>query len=170
MEFKLIKNCTTCEFNFNGFCSGGSDTYRYDGKINKIINNCKQWRINLEHFCELQKNAPWYIVDKFTWHKISFNEFMDLAQKEYSNQKIDINIYDAIEKIYKISTTQLANILEVTYGVITYARQRGTPKKRVSSFSCKLSIPEDFFYTFTNKDIPKLEECYNEFIHKKGCN
>lgn len=166
MKFKLIKNCKTCEFNFNGYCCGHSDAYGYDKKIERNIQNCNQWGISFEHFTELQKNAPWYIVDKFNWHKISFNKFMELAEKEYSNKKIDINIYDAIFKIYKISISQLSKVLDVPEGVIIYAKQRGTPKKRVYNFSKKLCIQEELFYNFTNKDLPKLEECYNKYICK----
>ena len=52
------------------------------------------------------------------------------CRKRILKQKIDINIYDAIEKIYKMSHYKIANILGVTIGVINYAHIRGTPKKK----------------------------------------
>jgi predicted transcriptional regulator len=172
MKFKLIKNCNTCKFNFNGFCCGDSDYYEDEEEIKKIIHNCKQWEIGFDHYKDLVNSAPWYVVDEYKWHNISFKEFMELAEKEYSNKKIDINIYDAIEKIYKMSHYKIANILGVTIGVINYAHIRGTPKKRIDHFSNTLCIPKEFFYKFTNKDIPKLEECYKEYLcktNKKEC-
>lgn len=166
MQFKLIKTCETCKFNFNGVCVEHDSFYGYGGKIEKILNNCNEWYAGLDYVIELEKTAPWYIVDDFIFYKISLYEFLELAEKEHSNQEITINLFDAIEKTYNLPIPKLANILNVSEGVILYAKNRGTPKKRLLHFSSTLCIPEEFFYKFTNKNIHELEKCYTKFLKK----
>ena len=103
------------------------------------------------------KLAPWYIIEDYNNSKISFDEFMSLMDKYYSKEPIEINIYDAIEKVYKISQPELAERLNVPHGVIGYARTRGTIARRSVEFSNKLNLPIKYFSKVTNLDIPDIE-------------
>lgn len=73
-KIKLIKNCTTCEFNFKGKCTGRSDIYGEE--METIIDNCEYWGADLEYFTCLTKEAPWYIKEPFNESKISFSELI----------------------------------------------------------------------------------------------
>lgn len=58
---------------------------------------------------------------------------MELLQKDAEGIPIEINIYDAIEEIYKLNDIELAGVLDVSVGVIQYAKRRKTIAKRKKS-------------------------------------
>lgn len=161
-KIKLIKNCTTCEFNFKGICAGRDDTYGKEIEI--IIDKCEYWGANLEYFTYLTKAAPWYIKEPFDDCKISFSKFLEYIEKDYKGEEININLYTLIERILNISCLELAKILGVKSAVLGYARHRGTVPKRVEEFSYKLGIPSKFFRKTTNLDIDEIEKILNDLL------
>lgn len=159
-KIKLIKNCTTCEFNFKGVCAWRSDIYGKD--IKNIIDNCEYWGASLNYFSYLTKETQWYIREPFNDCKISYNEFLENIEKDYRGEEIIINLYDLIENILNINIFKLAEILCVKPSVLRYARRRGTVPKRVVEFSNKLGIPSKFFIKTTNLDIIEIEKILND--------
>ncbi|MPN49468.1 hypothetical protein SDC9_197089 [bioreactor metagenome] len=78
--------------------------------------------------------------------------------KYYNEEPIEINIYDVIERIYNLKYDQLAKMLNVSSGVVCYARTRGTIARRAAEFSNKLNLPIKYFKKVTNLDIPEIEK------------
>lgn len=154
---RVNRSCLTCEFNFDGICCGHGDTYKYAEPITDPSLGCEGWGINLEYFKEILKLAPWYIIDEYNKCKITFYELLSLMDKFYNKDPIEVNIYDAIEKICKIDSIELAAMLNVPIGVVGYARRRGTIPRRAVEFSRKLDIPIEYFSKVTNLDLPHIE-------------
>ena len=150
----LNKTCKTCEF--------------YDGKVCGIYKTdkkevCEDWGASLDYYNEITKTAPWYIRIPHERYEIQYEQFMELLQKDAEGIPIEINIYDAIEEIYKLNDIELAGVLDVSVGVIQYAKRRKTVAKRKKQFSSKLHIPESFFDRFLSTQLNILEECKKEF-------
>lgn len=150
----LNKTCKTCEF--------------YDGKVCGIYKTdkkevCEDWGASLDYYNEITKTAPWYIRIPYERYEIQYEQFMELLQKDAEGTPIEINIYDAIEEIYKLNDIELAGVLDVSVGVIQYAKRRKTIAKRKKQFSNKLHIPESFFDRFLSTQLNILEECKKEF-------
>ena len=156
---KIEKICKTCEFNFSGACAGYGDNRKADNNVE----NCEEWGANPEYYSDIIVNAPWYIKEKYEAGKINYDTFIKLIDDDASGAPVDINIYDVIEKIYGLSSIQLANILDVSVGVITYAKNRGTVSKRIHSFSKTLCIPERYFRECTSLDIDYINICKEKF-------
>lgn len=161
---KLIRECRTCEFNFDGVCAGHGDTYKYGEKIIDDNKGCNDWGASLEYFSNITEKAPWYIRDDYKKYKISYDEFLKRLDDDEKGIPIEINLYDAIENIYELSLVELAEVLNVTLGIISYAKSRGTVAKRVTDFSRKLYIPVKFFNYFTTQDFEELRRCRKEFF------
>lgn len=150
----LNKTCKTCEL--------------YDGKVCGIYKTdkkevCEDWGASLDYYNEITKTAPWYIRIPHERYEIQYEQFMELLQKDAEGIPIEINIYDAIEEIYKLNDIELAGVLDVSVGVIQYAKRRKTIVKRKKQFSSKLHIPESFFDKFLSTQLNILEECKKEF-------
>lgn len=150
----LNKTCKTCEL--------------YDGKVCGIYKTdkkevCEDWGASLDYYNEITKTAPWYIRIPHERYEIQYEQFMELLQKDAEGIPIEINIYDAIEEIYKLNDIELAGVLDVSVGVIQYAKRRKTIAKRKKQFSSKLHIPESFFDKFLSTQLNILEECKKEF-------
>lgn len=150
----LDKTCKTCEFNFDGEC-GMYNTCNEKG--------CDEWEASIEYCSELEEKAPWYIKEPYKNYKIRCGEFLELLQKDSEGIGIDVNIYDAIEKIYELNSIELAGVLGVSFGVLGYARTRKTIPERKRQFSSRLHIPEEFFEKFSSTQLDALKECREEF-------
>ncbi len=157
---KLKRECNTCEFNFDGICAGHGEVYDYGEKIVDDTKCCDDWGANLKYFSEVTENAPWYIRNDY---KISFGELLKRIDDDENGIALEVNLYDAIEKIYDLSLVELAEVLGVSLGVINYAKYQGTVAKRASEFSARLCIPIRFFNHFTTHDFEELKRCKEEF-------
>ena len=162
MSVKINKTCETCEFNFNGIC-GGNGFYKYGEKIIDIQKNCDSWGISYKYFSEIVNNMPWYIKKPFQRNKINFDEAIQKLQEDEAEKGVQINIYDAIEKIYGISRLELSEILGVKDTAINYAIHRGTIKRRRKKFATILCIPEEFFDVIYSKQLDELKKCKEQF-------
>lgn len=76
---------------------------------------------------------------------------------------VEINIYDAIEKVYELNSVELAGVLDVSMGVLGYASTQRTIPKRKRQFSSRLHIPESFFDEFLSTQLDALKKCREEF-------
>lgn len=70
----------------------------------------------MEYYSEITQNAPWYIKESYNRHQINYNKFLDYIQKDEEEIGIEINIYDAIEKIYGLKSWELAGVLDGSMG------------------------------------------------------
>lgn len=153
---KLNKICKTCEFGSEGLCTI-SNNYKEDI-------GCDEWGASLEYYAEIIDNVPWYIRELYKKYKIDYNKFLELIEKDENGQGIQINIYDAIENVYELTPWELAGVLDVSIGVIGYARNRGTTVERKRQFSSRLHIPESFFDSFLSTQLNALKECKADFV------
>lgn len=106
---------------------------------------------------------PWYIKKPFQRNKINFDEAIQKLQEDETEKGVQINIYDAIEKIYGISRLELSEILGVKDTAINYAIHRGTIKRRREKFATILCIPEEFFDVIYSKQLDELKKCKERF-------
>lgn len=164
VKMKVIRECRTCEFNFDGRCAGHGKTYKYKGKIIDDTKGCECWGASLDYFSDITEGAPWYIKDPYKTSKIGYDEFLKRLDDDENGIPIEINIFDAIENTYELDIVELAKALDVAVGIVSYAKARGTIAKRVIDFSAKLCIPVGFFQYFTTKDLEELKQCRNEFL------
>lgn len=141
----------------------------YCGKIISEDAGCDEWGASLEYYSEITQNAPWYIKEPYDRHQISYNKFLDYLQKDEDGIGIEINIYDAIERIYELKIWELAGILDVSIGVVGYAKNRGTIAKRKRQFASRLHIPEKFFDNILSTELESLKKCKEEFYEFYGC-
>lgn len=133
-------------------------------KITDDSKGCDDWGADVKYYTEITENAPWYIREDYNDCKISYGEFLKRIDDDDNGIPIKVNLYDAVEKIYGISRVELAEILNVSLGVVNYARNQGTVAKRVVDFSMKLFIPVKFFSQITTNDFKELEKCKDEFF------
>ena len=131
---RVDKTCKTCGFDSNGVC-GMYSTCKEDEE-------CDDWEASLEYYTEITKKAPWYIKGPYDRCKISYEKFLDLLQQDEQGVDVEINIYDAIEKVYELNSVELAGVLDVSMGVLGYASTQKTIPKRKRQFSSRLHIPE----------------------------
>ncbi len=165
---EVLKQCKTCEFNFSGICVGHGNTYKYGEAISDDTLSCDDWSVGFDYFTEITKNAPWYIREPYRDSRIDYSTFEKLLEADAAGEAIEVNIFDAIRKIYGLSLVDLAVLLNVTFGVMYRARSVGTPSKRIKSFSQVLCIPADFFKKMTTHDFEQLRKCkakFEESIH-----
>lgn len=159
----LSKQCRTCEFDFSGICVGHGNVYKYGETIMDNSIGCDAWGANVDYFTEITTQAPWYIKESYDDSKIDYSKFLKLIEADADGQAIEVNIFDAIQKIYGLSLVDLAVILDVSFGVMHKARSVGVPIKRLSHFSQKLCIPASLFQTVTTHNFNELEMCKCEF-------
>ncbi len=138
-------------------------TYYNNCKKDGVNGPCDDWHMSFEYYTEICSQAPWYIIDAYNESRCSWGEVLEKLEKESCGEPININLYDAIEKIYGLNEIALSEVLGVSISIVGYAKSRYTPEKRMDHFSTTLKIPVDFFYKFTNKDLPTLESCFEEF-------
>lgn len=169
---RIIRNCNTCEFNFNQICAGHGDILSYGDAIPEELDNnviCTGWGVSFEYYDSLIEKVPWYIQKNYSYmdQSIDYDEFIRRIDADEKGLGIDVNLYDAIEHVYGLKIFELAEILDVSIGVIMYARRRGTVSKRVIEFSPKLCIPPKFFGKFLSTDLSELEQCCKVFYGVK---
>lgn len=152
---RIDKICKTCGFDSNGVC--GMYTTCKEGE------ECDDWEASLEYYTEITKKAPWYIKKPYDQCKISYEKFLDLLQQDEQGVGVEINIYDAIEKVYELNSVELAGVLDVSMGVLGYASTQRTISKRKRQFSSRLHIPESFFDEFLSTQLDALKKCREEF-------
>ena len=152
---RVDKTCKTCGFDSNGVC-GMYSTCKEDEE-------CDDWEASLEYYTEITKKAPWYIKGPYDRCKISYEKFLDLLQQDEQGVDVEINIYDAIEKVYELNSVELAGVLDVSMGVLGYASTQKTIPKRKRQFSSRLHIPESFFDKFLSTQLDALKKCREEF-------
>ena len=117
---RIDKICKTCGFDSNGVC--GMYTTCKEGE------ECDDWEASLEYYTEITKKAPWYIKKPYDQCKISYEKFLDLLQQDEQGVGVEINIYDAIEKVYELNSVELAGVLDaVSY---THLRAHETDRSR----------------------------------------
>lgn len=155
INFKKV--CSTCEYNHFGECNEG----RYDEQV-KSNDTCESWSCSGRYIDYLQMLAPWYIKNKFN-KSYDYKEFVMNMEKHSNGEPIKVEFYDAVMKTYNLSLKELAEVLNVKPGVITYAMVHNTPKKRLYEFSRILCIPYQLFDNITSLDLPKIEKCKNKF-------
>lgn len=165
---KLKKTCETCEFNFSGTCAEHDGVYKYGEQIIDFSKECECWGADLPYYSKIIKEAPWYIRKAYSEYKIDYSTFLELIEKDNNGDPIEVNIYDVIEEIFGLNVVQLANILDVSVGVITYAKNRGTIAKRVCDFSKKLCIPTEYFRKCTTKNFEEIKKCKLVFDKEVG--
>lgn len=162
---KIQKSCEHCLHNFGGFCmdKGFGQTVE-DGDL-----GCQNWEISEEYLLQVCDAAPWYLKKPYKSGKLNLQEFLTKLDEDEQGKAVEINLYDAIEEIYKINQQQISEILGVSSDVVGYARAKGTVERRIPHFSKCLYIPEEFFRHFTTDDLPAIPLCYEEYqkINKK---
>ncbi|MEG2305706.1 MAG: hypothetical protein RSC17_09845 [Lachnospiraceae bacterium] len=164
---KLTKSCRTCEFGSDGVCIDG---VKFESRENIPQENigCENWGASLDYYTEITENAPWYIAEPYKRNRISYAKFMDFVEKDAEGIGVEVNIYDAIERIYELKPWELAGVLDVSIGVIGYARMRGTIARRKEQISNRLHIPKNYFDSFLSTQLEQLKECRNEFYDFYG--
>lgn len=163
----VIKQCGNCEFNFGGTCAGGDNgEHAYGAAIADETATCSGWGASLECFTEITQTAPWYLKEPYESFRIDYSSFEDLLEADSRGEAIEVNIYDAIKHIYKISLVDLAVVLGVSFNVIYRAKTHGTPEKRQVAFAKILCLPRKFFTQTTTHDFAELENCATVFASK----
>ena len=147
---RIDKICKTCGFDFNGVC--GMYTTCKEGE------ECDDWEASLEYYTEITKKAPWYIKKPYDQCKISYEKFLDLLQQDEQGVGVEINIYDAIEKVYELNSVELAGVLDVSMGVLGYASTQRTITKRTKIAKIEIGCGS-LFPTFS---IPFSQRFNNE--------
>ena len=102
---RVDKTCKTCGFDSNGVC-GMYSTCKEDEE-------CDDWEASLEYYTEITKKAPWYIKGPYDRCKISYEKFLDLLQQDEQGVDVEINIYDAIEKVYELNGLDMSKLQKV---------------------------------------------------------
>ena len=104
--------------------------YSYGQKIKDFNKECDGWGISFDYFTEITEKMPWYIKDAYDRGKIYFEDALRKLEEDETLKGTQINIYDAIAKIYNIPWWELGEISGVKTSVIRYAVCRGTVPKR----------------------------------------
>lgn len=157
---RLDMTCDTCKFCTNADCHEENECE--DGA------GCDDWDASFEYYSKIVDDAPWYIREQYKRYRISYYKFLDLLIKDEQGIGIEINIYDAIEKIYNLTSWELAEILNVSRGVLGYARTRKTVDKRKKQFSDRLHIPQKYFNCFLSTQLEELKQFKKEFYEFYG--
>lgn len=152
---RINKTCETCEFNVEGVCTGEGN-YSYGQKIQDFNKECDGWGISFDYFTEITEKMPWYIKDAYDRGKIYFEDALRKLEEDETPKGTQINIYDAIAKVYNIPWWELGEILGVKTSVIGYAVCRGTIPKRKKQFATILCIPEGYFDAFYSHQLADL--------------
>jgi len=163
---KLLKQCKTCEFNFDGICTGDGDKYSYGEKILDETKGCNDWNSNQDYFTYIITNAPRFLLEPYNDCRISYDELISLLGDYSAGNAISINIFDAVKFIYGISMIDIAVILNVSFGVVYRAKTRGIPSKRIKQFSDVLGITPNLLVSTTTKDFGKLQQAKETFFSR----
>lgn len=136
--------------------------------IREAEGKCSGWCASRQNYQDILKQAPWYIKKAYVRCEINYNELFELMEKDFTGSRIPVNIYDAIEEIYKLDSVKLSKVLKVSVSTINYARSHGTPTKWISDFAEKLCIPRLFFIEMYSSDLNALRMCKRIFAYKNA--
>ena len=161
---KLEKQCSTCEFNFNGTCAGHGNVYKYGETITDDTKCCDSWSESFEYYLDKTTTAPRFLRDANIGCRISYSEFSKQVEAFQAGEPVQLNIFDAIKYVYGISMVDIAVVLGVTYGVVYRAKTKGFAKKRISQFANGLCVPEKFLFNVSTNDFEELSKCKEVFF------
>lgn len=162
----MKKECSNCEFNFDGICAGHGEIYKYGEKITDDTKCCNDWGASFEFFCNETTTAPRFLREAFNDCRISYSEFSKMNDDYAAGRAVPINIFDAIKAVYGISMVDIAVVLGVSFGVVYRAKTKGFAQKRIMQFSDGLCIPERFLQNITSNDFDELAKCKEAFFKK----
>jgi len=165
-KFKIECTCKTCDFNMGGICVGGDKTHLYGHTISDINTGCSGWHESFDYFMEMENNTPWYIKKPYRLGNAYGKHRVPLLEMDFNNEPIDVDLYELIFHLYCIDRFELAEILNVSVGVINYAQTHGTPCKRKANFASVLHIPMQYFNRVTTLDFPIIEKCRDAFMQE----
>ena len=74
----------------------------------------------MEYFSEIIDNAPWYIKEPYRRCHIGYDKFLELLRKDDQGIGIEINIYDAIEKVYEVTSNRKMMNVKGGYWVVGF--------------------------------------------------
>lgn len=166
----MKKQCSNCEFNFGGICTGHGDVYQYGETISDNTKCCDSWGASLEYYMNQTTTAPRFLRDAHNDCRISYQEFSKYVDDVGAEKTVAINIFDAVKHIYGISMVDIAVLLGVTYGVVYRAKTRGFAKKRLAQFADGLCIPERLLLNTTTGDFEELRKCKDTFFAQPNIN
>ncbi len=154
----LKKDCSNCEFNFNGTCAGHGEVYKYGEKIKDSTIKCGDWSANLDYFTHETNNAPRFLREKYNDSSISYEDFSKQFEDYSEGKDIPINFFDAIKFICGLSMIDIAVLMNVSFGVVYNAKVKGIPTKRIKQFSDALCIDPEILLNGTTAIFPSLRE------------
>ena len=162
----MRKDCSTCEFNFEGICAGSGNVYRYGEPITDDTKCCDDWGASFEYFEHQTTTAPRFLRDAYNGGHISYQDFSRLVDDYNEGRPVSINIFDAIKCVYGISMVDIAVVLGVSFGVVYSAKTKGFPKKRIAQFASGLCVPEKLLLNTSTNDFDELKRCKELFFAK----
>ena len=68
----MRKDCSTCEFNFEGICAGSGNVYRYGEPITDDTKCCNDWGASFKYFEHQTTTAPRFLREAYNGGHISF--------------------------------------------------------------------------------------------------
>lgn len=157
---EINKKCETCEFNFDDTCVGKN----YGKKVTES-DSCDEWSASYDYYVELVDSFPWYIKN-IGEYELSFDKAIDLMNKDNAGEEFELNVINVIMHIYELNSFELAELMNVSKGVITYSINRGVPSKRQIAFSNKLGLPTEYMNRITNLDLENVSEYAINFWKK----
>lgn len=162
----MRKDCSTCEFNFEGICAGSGNVYQYGEPITDDTKCCDDWGASFEYFKHQTTAAPRFLRDAYNGCHISYQDFSRLVDDYNGGQPVSINIFDAIKCVYGISMVDIAVVLGVSFGVVYRAKTKGFAKKRIAQFADGLCMPERLLLNTSTNDFAELTKCKEKFFAK----
>ncbi len=160
----MEKNCSNCEFNCDGICTGYGNMYKYGEKITDLTKHCDSWNASQEYCTYETLNAPRFLREEINECRITYSEFSAQFDDYTSGKSIPINFFDAIKIVYGISMVDLAVIMNVSFGVVYRAKTKGIPQKRISQFAEALCVNPDVLSINTTAVFEKLQESKKDFF------
>lgn len=161
----MKKQCSNCEFNFDGICAGGGDVYEYGEKISDDTKCCENWGANLEYFHDETTNAPRFLRELYKDCSITYNEFSKRVGDYSSGKDVPVNLFDAIKYVYGLSMVDIAVIMDVSFGVVYNAKINGIPFKRMNQFSTALCVEPETLSQKATSVLPLLKDGKEKFFN-----
>lgn len=162
----MRKDCSTCEFNFEGICAGSGNIYRYGETITDDTKCCDDWGASLDYYEHQITTAPRFLRDAYNDGRISYQDLSHLIDDYNGGRPVSISIFDAIKYVYGISMVDIAVALGVSFGVVHRAKAKGFAKKRIAQFASGLCVPERLLLNTSTNDFDELKRCKELFFAK----
>ena len=129
----MRKDCSTCEFNFEGICAGSGNVYRYGEPITDDTKCCNDWGASFKYFEHQTTTAPRFLREAYNGGHISYQDFSRLVDDYNEGRPVSINFFDAIKCVYGISMVDIAVVLGVSFGVVYSAKPKDLQRKGLPS-------------------------------------